>query len=789
MEYYAKSNDTKKEVKNVNDIRNILIYLLDDQMDKLNENESKMIISYLDSLKQQTVQEQKTLREHEKDIVNCAGKFFEIFDMYFTEKEKNLVLEACRVHDLGKANYIFQTIVNPGLARMAESQIPHGFLSALSLSEKQIKQEIPGCTDDDFSVLLTAVYYHHDRKDSFSDRDFYDYYDKWYKKYLQEYLGKEDVKFSAANRNQLLYSNNPTMKLRSVDEPTWCEYMLIKGLLNKFDWTVSAGYEEAELHSDIAEKKLCSTIRDYFSNSLRELQVFMQEHSDDNVVVIAPTGSGKTEAALLWANGEKGFYTLPLKVSSNAIYSRIKDRYMYKDVALLHSDSLSSYFDGTDGQFTDGNTRYEQAKLFSYPLTVCTVDQLFKFVYKAPGTEIFAATLKYSKLIIDEIQSYSPKIVAALIYGLSELKRMEGKFAIITATFPPVLEFFMRKYGLIKDRDYIFRDFSTTMGTDRHRIALFHEEFDFDRIAEDGYKKKVLVICNTVSKAQKVYEELSKRTDEVFLLHSRYIRKHRDQLEKMIMDFSDNDEMTGIWVTTQIVEASLDIDFDVLYTEMCTADSLLQRMGRCNRAGKKDITDANVLIYVNYSGCMKNGKGIYDSDIYDRSVQLLVVYNGELFAEKDKVQYMNEVYDVGALKNTAYFQMIKRNLAKFKSLQPLDYTSKKDIDEDFRGIKSITVIPDRIYQENQDLIEAITGVLDTPYVESNIRRILKAKLADITLNLNLYSDRRKLDGVDLNCINDRLDIHRTCLLYDFDEMTGRGMGLSLTKYDDEWNFI
>ncbi len=181
MEYYAKSNDTKKEVKNVNDIRNILIYLLGSQMDKLNENESKMIISYLDSLKQQTVQEQKTLREHEKDIVNCAGKFFEIFDMYFTEKEKNLVLEACRVHDLGKANYIFQTIVNPQLTRMAERQIPHGFLSALSLSEKQVKQEIPECTGDDFSVLLTAVYYHHDRKDSFSDKDFYDYYDKWYK--------------------------------------------------------------------------------------------------------------------------------------------------------------------------------------------------------------------------------------------------------------------------------------------------------------------------------------------------------------------------------------------------------------------------------------------------------------------------------------------------------------------------------------------------------------------------------------------------------------------------------
>lgn len=50
-------------------------------------------------------------------------------------------------------------------------------------------------------------------------------------------------------------------------------------------------------------------------------------------------------------------------------------------------------------------------------------------------------------------------------------------------------------------------------------------------------------------------------------------------------------------ITTQIVEASLDIDFDVLYTEMCTADSLLQRMGRCNRAGKKSTDEPNIFIF------------------------------------------------------------------------------------------------------------------------------------------------------------------------------------------------
>ncbi len=100
-------------------------------------------------------------------------------------------------------------------------------------------------------------------------------------------------------------------------------------------------------------------------------------------------------------------------------------------------------------------------------------------------------------------------------------------------------------------------------------------------------KKKVLIICNTVSKAQHIYQEMNKEEIKAGLLHSRFIRKHRNILEKNIMDFSNDETATGIWITTQIVEASLDIDFDILYTEMCTADSLLQRMGRCNRKGKK----------------------------------------------------------------------------------------------------------------------------------------------------------------------------------------------------------
>lgn len=80
--------------------------------------------------------------------------------------------------------------------------------------------------------------------------------------------------------------------------------------------------------------------------------------------------------------------------------------------------------------------------MLAQPLTVCTVDQLFKFVYRALGTEIFAATLKYSKIVLDEIQSYSPQVIATIIYGLKMIQELGGRFAIITGNLSSGLRSF-----------------------------------------------------------------------------------------------------------------------------------------------------------------------------------------------------------------------------------------------------------------------------------------------------------------------------------------------------------
>ena len=91
---------------------------------------------------------------------------------------------------------------------------------------------------------------------------------------------------------------------------------------------------------------------------------------------------------------------------------------------------------------------------------------------------------------MDEIQSYEPAVIAIIIYGLKTIQEMGGRFAIITATFPPVLKHFMEENGLIENKQYIFKDFTgeeyLTNQVVRHKIRIRKSEMDIDEILEQG---------------------------------------------------------------------------------------------------------------------------------------------------------------------------------------------------------------------------------------------------------------------------------------------------------------
>ena len=785
MEYYAKSKKVQFTSERINEIKKNMKNIEECLKENLTETDVEILNSSITDIAEKTEEKQKTLKEHHKDIVTCAEMFFLEYGEYFTEKEKKLVVEACRIHDLGKVNLVFQAMICPKLAEKFHidvrktQQIPHGFLSAVTISLDEFDDLSELFSDKDFGPFITAVYYHHDREDHYNSPAIRKYAEKYYMKQIEEYLNRKIRKLNCSNLDDLLFRNNVYTGKYIPDSNAWKEYLLIKGLLNKFDYTVSAGYENAESAIDLHEKKLVKNIEKFLNGKeLRPAQKFMKMNRDKNLIVIAPTGSGKTEASLLWMNGEKSFYTLPLKVSSNAIYLRIKENYEYKDVALLHSDAMAVYLREYNGN-EDIGEKYERSKMLSQPLTVCTVDQLFRFVYRALGTEIFAATLKYSKLVLDEIQAYEPRVIATIIYGLKMIQEMGGKFAIITATFPPVLKYFMEQYGLVEGKQYIFKDFTgkeyQVEKYPRHKVEIRHSEMNLDEIRLRGKNRKVLVICNTVSKAQKLYKKLE--GENVWLLHSKYIRRDRAFLERKIMEFSESGE-SGIWITTQIVEASLDIDFDILYTEMCTADSLLQRMGRCNRKGRYCPNEANIVVFDNRNGVSEGKRrSVYEDKLYDRSLELLSKYEHILFSEDKKTAYMNEVYSVDGVKETIYFENIQKDLKLFSEIHPTEYSADE---AEVRDIRSVTIVPENVYVENQNLFEYGVEFLKKPNMSREARSLIKSKLENLTLSLNLYQKfPAEVDRTTIGLSENRkiTDIHRAQYNYEFDIESGKGCGI------------
>lgn len=785
MEYYAKSKKVQFTSERINEIKKNMKNIEECLKENLTETDVEILNSSITDIAEKTEEKQKTLKEHHKDIVTCAEMFFLEYGEYFTEKEKKLVVEACRIHDLGKVNLVFQAMICPKLAEKFHidvrktPQIPHGFLSAVTISLDEFDDLSELFSDKDFGPFITAVYYHHDREDHYNSPAIRKYAEKYYMKQIEEYLNRKIRKLNCSNLDDLLFRNNVYTGKYIPDSNAWKEYLLIKGLLNKFDYTVSAGYENAESAIDLHEKKLVKNIEKFLNGKeLRPAQKFMKMNTDKNLIVIAPTGSGKTEASLLWMNGEKSFYTLPLKVSSNAIYLRIKENYEYKDVALLHSDAMAVYLREYNGN-EDIGEKYERSKMLSQPLTVCTVDQLFRFVYRALGTEIFAATLKYSKLVLDEIQAYEPRVIATIIYGLKMIQEMGGKFAIITATFPPVLKYFMEQYGLVEGKQYIFKDFTgkeyQVEKYPRHKVEIRHSEMNLDEIRLRGKNRKVLVICNTVSKAQKFYKKLE--GENIWLLHSKYIRRDRAFLERKIMEFSESGE-SGIWITTQIVEASLDIDFDILYTEMCTADSLLQRMGRCNRKGRYCPNEANIVVFDNRNGVSEGKRrSVYEDKLYDRSLELLSKYEHILFSEDKKTAYMNEVYSVDGVKETIYFENIQKDLKLFSEIHPTEYSADE---AEVRDIRSVTIVPENVYVENQNLFEYGVEFLKKPNMSREARSLIKSKLENLTLSLNLYQKfPAEVDRTTIGLSENRkiTDIHRAQYNYEFDIESGKGRGI------------
>jgi len=217
-----------------------------------------------------------------------------------------------------------------------------------------------------------------------------------------------------------------------------------------------------------------------------------------------------------------------------------------------------------------------------------------------------------------------------------------------------------------------------------------------------------LVICNTVKKSQEIYSKLKdQNVENINLFHSRFIKADRKEKEDAICKFGRRkNKEHGIWIATQVVEASLDIDFDILITELSDINGLFQRLGRCYRS--RNFNDNGYNCYVYIDKCSGVGY-VIDEKIHELSKEAVREIDGLLDEEK-KISIIEDVYSYEKLKNTDYFKKVKQ-IVKYVNDFIAYEKSKNEAKKEFRNIESINIIPKFIYEDNEEVISKCVEVI------------------------------------------------------------------------------
>lgn len=358
-------------------------------------------------------------------------------------------------------------------------------------------------------------------------------------------------------------------------------------------------------------------------------------------LIEAPTGSGKTEAALAYATkllksdsgfGDSIIFALPTQATANAMLKRLEDvadklfdggasvvlahgkrdlNHDFKNI--LANSRLTAQGSEEAGVQCSEWLGASKKRAFLGQIGVCTIDQVLLSVLPVRHQFVRGFGVQKGILIVDEVHAYDSYMYGLLTEVLKRQKQAAGSVILLSATLPHHQKVkLLQSWGIQSDQQNSAYPL-VTHASDNQVIPfeLPESEQSAERIvtvetwqaeqlvlsteqlqqivqaAERG--AKVAVICNLVADAQAIAKQLAALTTiPIDLFHSRFRFIDRQKIEQDITGYygkNERDRASGsrILVATQVVEQSLDLDFDWMVTQLCPVDLLFQRLGRLHR--------------------------------------------------------------------------------------------------------------------------------------------------------------------------------------------------------------
>jgi len=650
----------------------------------------------------------KSLKSHLEETLRIAEKIW-VGD----KKLKKYALIASAFHDIGKADKRFQEYIRNG-----KRAPPHPLLGLPILSNilNNLDMEEPYK-----SLVILAVASHHT---------------PLYGNLYSDYPLNLKTEIKAINELKTIIREllstmgyDVEIDLNNLDSP--------KKILEIAKKLVVGKYASEEIREHFVKIQGCLMCADYLASAEKEVEEFRfpSKYVDEeyyyqikamklrgNVFITLPTGTGKTETALYWAkNNFKGclFYVLPTATTINAMYKRLR-KFFGESVALYHSYADMFLFHEDENL---ENLLYY--KYFLYPINITTPDQLMLALMNYKKYTLKNFRILNSTIIIDEVHSYDPEAFFLLKYLLKYLSR-NSNICVMSATFP---EKFKEELSFLNAKELISKnEIKKIYSSKRRTKPVFIRDYlpnYIENVIKD-YKngKSVLVVLNTVKRAQEFYKNILEKFPEaeagIELFHSRYIVKHKWNKENKITQ-----NCVKILVATQVVEVSLDIDYDLLYTEASYLDSLIQRVGRVNRRGLKVFAEHNVKIFEpeNYYP--------YNKKFLETALNILE-NSDKINSELEYLKLTNLFYD-------EIWAEIKKN----------EENRYKKIWKELRYIYSVDLTDEQV----QKLLKTRSGIINIPAIPYTYRDYIEeinARIDEINAKLkrthdnSLEYDRLKL---------------------------------------------
>lgn len=341
-----------------------------------------------------------------------------------------------------------------------------------------------------------------------------------------------------------------------------------------------------------------------------------KKNNDKRIFLIeAPTGIGKTFIALHLAleitkdkNKKRIINALPMTSIIDQTFEEYSEIFESDVLMKYHHLSFPKEYFNPDKEKRDEEDFYKQKDSFiskswsEDSVIITTFNQLLNLFYSNKNRDLIKFwTLRDSVIILDEIQAIPRVLLKDFSHTINFLtKYLNINFILMSATIPDIKGFINNLLMCeLLDNNYYKLDFNN-----RYALKIDNSIDNESRLVNkiiDKYKRgnSILAVLNTKKLALKIFTKLLEMDlkDNLFLLSSLFIPKHR---KKILSDLKSDllNKKKIILISTQVVEAGVDLDFDIGFREFSPLYSIIQTAGRVNRENREEVKNIAELIII-----------------------------------------------------------------------------------------------------------------------------------------------------------------------------------------------